>query len=248
MICAITPPVGVVNQNIILYGTVIMECRNAPSQSRREARRQSRRDAIIDVAARWFLEHGYAGTTMSAIASAVGGSKGTLWSYFPSKEELFSAVLDHATTEFRAGLSLTLQPAADVADVLHTFCNSFLEKVLSPEAIALSRLVMGEAGRFPEVGRIFLERGPRRTQKMLGLFLGQEMGRGLLRRDDEILAAQTLISLCMSRLHQQMLLGAIDVPSPAAIAAEADRAVDIFMRAYAPPLPAPARQEEEAPA
>ena len=62
--------------------------------SRREARRQSRREAILDVAAQSFLEHGYAGTTMSAIAATLGGSKGTLWSYFASKEVLFAAVID----------------------------------------------------------------------------------------------------------------------------------------------------------
>ncbi len=58
-------------------------CPAAKPASRREARRHSRRETILDVAAQWFLEHGYDGTTMSAIATALGGSKGTLWNYFP---------------------------------------------------------------------------------------------------------------------------------------------------------------------
>ena len=53
-----------------------------------------RRKAFIDAAREAFFANGYAGTTMSSIASKVGGSKTTLWSYFPSKEELFEAVVD----------------------------------------------------------------------------------------------------------------------------------------------------------
>ncbi|WP_156106301.1 TetR/AcrR family transcriptional regulator, partial [Sphingobium sp. ba1] len=83
---------------------------NTPPTSRREARRLDRRDTILTVAKAYFLEHGYAGTTMSGIAAALGGSKGTLWNHFPSKEDLFSAVLDRVATAYRAQLSQILDP------------------------------------------------------------------------------------------------------------------------------------------
>lgn len=68
---------------------------------KREARKEERREMILEIAKREFLDHGYSGASMSAISAELGGSKGTLWSYFPSKEDLFAAVLDHATREYR---------------------------------------------------------------------------------------------------------------------------------------------------
>ena len=75
--------------------------------SKREANRMERRRAIVAIARDHFFEHGYAGTSMSAIAAALGGSKGTLWSYFRSKEELFAAVVDDTATSVRSQLDVS---------------------------------------------------------------------------------------------------------------------------------------------
>lgn len=210
----------------------------APSPGRRESRRRSRRDAIVQVAARHFLEHGYAGTTMSAIANTLGGSKGTLWSYFPSKGELFVAVLDRLTADFHAQLSLILNPEHDLETALRRFCREFLVKVTSPEGIALYRLVVSEACRFPEVGRDFHERGPRVTQMQLARFLADAMDRGLLHREEPIAMARNLIGLCLAGLRQNLLIGLIERLSPDDIDNEIDRAMAMFMRAYALAEPA----------
>ncbi len=201
---------------------------------RREARRIDRREAIIAVAYASFLEHGYAATTMSGIAATVGGSKATLWSYFPSKEALFEAVLDKATSTYRAQLSTLLDAGADLADTIRSFGISFLSKVTTPEALALQRLAHGEAGRFPEMGTAFYERGPRTTQTMLASFISSAMERGLLRRDDALRAARALSALCMSGCHQQLLFGRLESVSAEMIAADADAATELFLRAYAP--------------
>lgn len=202
--------------------------------SRREVRRNDRRDAILTVAARYFLEHGYAATTMSGIAAALGGSKATLWSYFPSKELLFEAVLDRVTSIFREQIAPLLESGKDFETTLRCFAARFIEKVTTPEAIELHRLVAGEAGRFPEVGRIFYRRGPRATFEMIGHFIGVAMDRGVILRGDPIEAGRVLMELCMSGSHRQMLLGLIAKASPAMIAADADFAVGLFMRAYRP--------------
>lgn len=205
-----------------------------PAPSRREARRQSRREAILDVAAASFLEHGYAGTTMSAIAATLGGSKGTLWSYFASKEILFAAVIDRVTEAFRAQLSLILNPSDEVEAALRRFCIEFLRKVASPQAIALHRLVVGETNRFPEIGEIFYQRGPRQTQRLLAEFIAGAMERKSLRTADPLTAARQLIALCMAGEHQRMLMGLTDALAPDTVAAEVDNAMSTFIRAYAP--------------
>ncbi|WP_242129380.1 TetR/AcrR family transcriptional regulator [Sphingobium sp. Sx8-8] len=207
---------------------------DSPPLTRREARRRDRRRAILEVAGQYFLENGYAATTMSAIAAKMGGSKGTLWSYFPSKEELFSACLDHRTTAYREQLAEMLDSGDDLAATLFRLGMNLLEKVTSPPAIALHRLVVAEAGRFPEMGAIFFEHAPRHTRLMIAAFLEQAMDRGLLRRADPELAARTFMTLMMSGCHQLMLMGQVDRPTPDQIEKDVTFALDCFLHAYAP--------------
>ena len=202
--------------------------------TRREARRESRRDAILEVAGRTFLEHGYSGTTMSAIAATLGGSKGTLWSYYPSKELLFGAVLDRATAAFREQLTLTLSPDDPIEIALNKFCTKFLTKLTMPESLALHRLVLGEVARFPEMGRIFYERAPWKTQELLAGFLDKAAQSGVIRCEDSFAAAQYLLSLCAARSQQQLLTGVIDTIPQERIEEEVSCAVALFLRAYRP--------------
>lgn len=203
--------------------------------SRRETNRHLRREAILDVAQRSFLHHGYAGTTMSGIAAELGGSKGTLWSYFRSKEELFTAVVERATNEFREPLKLLLNLADGVELALTRFCAQHVTKVTSLEGIALHRLVAGETSRFPELGGIFYDRAPHQTHVMLAEFIAkaQESGR-LSDAIEPLRAAQQLTWLCMCSHYQMLLAGAIDHVTAEEIAADVKAGVTTFLRAYGP--------------
>jgi len=222
----------VVNRKIVLYSMVMQTDAPLAKPSRREARREERREAILDVAAQAFLEHGYGGTTMSGIASALGGSKGTLWSYFPSKELLFAAVLDRATSAFREQLRLTLSEGEPVEAALGKFCTMYIGKLSSPQAIALHRLVISGTRRSPEVGRIFYERAPLPLLELISRYLECKMAHGELRQASPFHAAQTLIALCAARSHQRLLTGVCPGLSEADVAGEAAAAIDLFMRAY----------------
>lgn len=228
----------VVNRKTVPYSMVVMTAVPAtdccPPLSRREARREERREAILDVAARYFREHGYAATTMSGIAAALGGSKGTLWNYYASKELLFSDVVERATREFRTQLSLTLVPAEGARVALGKFCLRYLERLTHPEGISLHRLVMGEVARFPEIGRIFYERAPLGLHRLLAGFLDSAMERGELRRADPFDAAQYLTALCLARSHVKILTGMSPVLNHAQAKADAEAALEVFLRAYAP--------------
>ena len=202
--------------------------------TRREARRQSRREAILDVAHRSFLENGYAGTTMSAIAATLGGSKGTLWNHFPSKEVLFEAMMDRASDDFRRELSQVLRTHSRVEVALRDFCHQFLAKLTSADVVALFRLVVGESQRFPELGRIFFERGPGRTRELLAGYIAESMANGQLRQDDALEAATSFTGLCMAGCHLQLQLGVLASVSPRMIEDETRRVVSMFLRAYAP--------------
>jgi AcrR family transcriptional regulator len=197
--------------------------------SRRELRRQDRRQTILQAARASFMEHGYAATSMSAIAADLGGSKTTLWSHFPSKEELFAAVLEEEIGRFRAELLATLELSGGLEETLRAFCRALLAKISKPDSIRLHRIIAAEAGRFPELGRIFYERAPRQTQQRLAAFLADAMARGALREADPLLAAQQLLALLQARLYAFRLWNVGETVEPEA---EVEAALDTFLRAY----------------
>lgn len=201
--------------------------------SRREENRLARRSAIVAVARDAFLENGYAATSMSTICSLLGGSKGTLWAYFPSKEDLFAAILDDLTATFRAEMEDALKPGQSLPDALTHFCERFLHKVTTPNAIKLHRLILGEGDRFPEIGPLFYNSGPKQVCDRLSAFLGEQMDAGRLRKVEPMRAANHLIDLVKGP-QLQRLWGVLPDSVESDLRAHAESAVDLFLRAYAP--------------
>jgi TetR/AcrR family transcriptional regulator, mexJK operon transcriptional repressor len=206
---------------------------HAVPTTRREARKADRRKIILDVAERSFRERGYADTSMSTIAAELGGSKTTLWTYFPSKEDLFAAVLDTKIEAFARKLDDALIPTGGTAAALRRFALAFLTKITTPESTALHRLIVAEADRFPEIGEAFATRGPERTRARLCRYMTEEMAEGRLREGDALLAARQFIALCQAGCYLDRLWR----PNRAPLAdpeGEADAAVRTFMAAWGP--------------
>lgn len=200
-------------------------------KTRRDQNRESRQAAIVSTAREAFLEHGYAATSMSTIATQLGGSKGTLWAYFPSKEDLFAAVLDDVTASFRENLEDALRPGRDCHTTLLDFSERFLLKMLNPDSIRLHRLIVGEGGRFPEIGRIFYARGPQFVLERLSDYIRGRMEAGDLRGDSPIQAAMNLVQLTQMAYNLR-LWGVADVLEADEVHNEAIQALDVFARAY----------------
>ncbi len=202
-----------------------------PRIGKREERRIERRNAILAVATRCFLENGYPGTTMSSISAELGGSKGTLWSYFSSKEELFAAILDQLTEEFQNDLMSALNPSAALRSALETFCARFMQKILRPQSVALHRLIVGESGRSPEVGRIFYDRGPGVIEPMLIAFFTRHIDAGRLKPSDPAKMKDILLSLATGILQFLVVLG-IEQVDEQKIEARAAFITDTFLALF----------------
>ena len=200
---------------------------------RRAARKADRRRAILDVAERSFLERGYADTSMSTIAAELGGSKTTLWTYFPSKEALFAAVLDSKIADFQRALDEALIPAGGPEAALTRFGRILLRKILSPASIALHRLIVAEAERFPTIGEAFALRGPDRMRARLCRYMEEEMGAGRLRAGDPANAARQFIALCQAGCYLDRLWRpcCVDAADPDV---EVGAAVETFIAAWGP--------------
>jgi TetR/AcrR family transcriptional repressor of mexJK operon len=201
----------------------------SPPIRRREAARLERRQAIIETAAQSFLADGYAGTTMSGIAERLGGSKGTLWSYFKSKEALFAAFLDASTTDFRSDLVPLLEGPGEMTAILEVFISRFIEKLAGVESISLYRLVIGEGGRFPEIARLYYDRAQGATEHLLAAFLESRIVAGDLRPASALEAARLLILLCADVGRRDLLP---DEGARPATRIEIVRLLDQFMAVY----------------
>ena len=198
---------------------------------RRAASKEDRRRTIVQVAERSFLERGYAATSMSTIAAELGGSKTTLWAYYPSKEALFLAVLDSKIADFAAALDEALVPAGGTAAALGRFGRLFLARVLSPDSEALRRLLACEAHRFPAMASAYFERGPGRVRDRLARFLAEEMAQGRLRSGDPVLAARQFLALCQAGGFNDRFWHRPGASAPD-IGRDIADALDAFLRAW----------------
>jgi TetR/AcrR family transcriptional regulator, mexJK operon transcriptional repressor len=208
---------------------------NAPTtitSEARESRRAEIRARFVEAARELFFAHGYGATAMSAVAAKVGGSKTTLWAYFPSKEALFAAVVDDLIETYGTALAEPLDPTLPVGEALTRFGRSMLGIVLAPPMLELQRLVIGEAGRFPELGAMMFERGPKRGKNKLAAYLSAAMADGRVQQGDPEIMARQFAFMCQSRTHQGRMFGQLDRVDDAMIDDDVDAAVATAMAAW----------------
>lgn len=193
---------------------------------------EERRTAILDIAREAFLEEGYSATSMSRIAALVGGSKATLYSYFPSKKDLFVAVIDRETNQLFDSIFNVKLSGGEPRGAFIDLVRRCISGLLSDTIIKGYRLIIAEAGRFPEISKTSYELGVRRGLERMALYFGQVMLEGTLRPCDPREAAETFLDLTAGSLHTQRLWNAVDKVTPEALEAEARRIAAVFLAAY----------------
>lgn len=187
---------------------------------------------VLEAAQKIFTECGYGTASMDAIASKAGVSKATVYAHFSSKERLFEAMMKNECQRCMEQMQipahveqLALRPA------LTQIARSFLKLVLTPQLLSIYRVVISESRRFPELGPIFYNSGPKVTLDGLASYLETAKTNGIIQTDNTRLAAYQFLGMLRGDLQLRALLG-IDRLSVDAINRVADRAVDTFLRAY----------------
>lgn len=197
-------------------------------------RTEAKREAIVEAAAEVFLEAGFEGASMSQIATRVGGSKRTLYGYFPSKEELFVAVAHNVAERFVQPIFATLMESTeDLQTALQRFGEDTLGFLCNEQSVRIWQTIIGVAGR-SDVGALFLETGPEAAMRRLALFLQQEMDRGRLRQSDPLRAARHLAGLLESETLMPCLFGTLKNPSRDHLREATRQALLVFLPGYAP--------------
>lgn len=194
------------------------------------ARGQRRVARILEAAAQLFLQDGYDNTSVDAIVEKSGGSKATLYSYFPTKADLFSSVVESivATSE----LPGALDPDEDLRATLRRFAEARLKVIFSERHQVLMRLVIAERQRFPNLAATYYERGPERAHAALSEYLNKVRHADGLEIDDVDEAAEVFVAILLQRWYKQQLFCASELPSDSEIADRARRTVDRFVSIY----------------
>jgi AcrR family transcriptional regulator len=201
-----------------------------------ERRSARKRRAIVQAATTVFLRNGYLGTSMDEIAALAAVSKQTVYKHFADKQSLFAEIVIGMVNEISDRVYdevVSLQDSGDIEADLRELARRQLASVMQPRLLQLRRVVISEAGRFPELGRTFYERGPGRTIAALAATFERLAGRGVLHLADPLLAAEHFNWLIMSiPLNRAMLCGDGELPSAAELDRYADAGVRVFLTAY----------------
>lgn len=134
------------------------ETLNHPSEHapKRERRKEARPGELVKAALDLFVEKGFAATRVDEVAARAGVSKGTLFLYFESKEDLFKAVIrDNIANLFPAWNEEFKTFTGSSADMLHYAMDLWWNNVGNTPASGIVKLVISEAQNFPEIAAFY---------------------------------------------------------------------------------------------
>ena len=200
---------------------------------------EERRQAIIEKAGEVFRELGFDRTSMSEIAARVGGSKATLYSYFTSKEELFTEVnrispeVGNIFKPF-ADPSLKISSFEELRETLVTFGLRYVKFTLSPDVLAVRRNLIAHGDR-SDIGKRAFESGPMQNYMLVAAFLERMMREGYLRQEVPWVEMGHLTHLLESGLVLPRLIGVLKTVTLEMINDAIPRSVDVFIRGYGMP-------------
>lgn len=179
-----------------------------------------------------FLAQGYEGASVDLIAAKANVSKATLYAYFESKETLFREMQSDYLADQEAQITAIEQSNFDTVDGLHRIAEVVMAAWAQPGALQFSRMVMGEAARYPQLGRIFVETGVYRLQAVLERVFRGLTASGELDIPDPRLAAELFIGMTRSPLQMRSLHALGEPPTAAEMAEIGAAAARMIVAAF----------------
>ena len=189
------------------------------------------REQILDIATPLFLSQGYGATSIEEVARRARMSKRTVYSRFRDKAELFGAVVHGLVDRLRPPNAAPEQffEGSSLEAILQRLARLILRAALSPPALALHRVIVAEATRFPELAEAVNQEGARREaiQRIAALLKREAPASGLSHAKAEFAAEQFLHMLVAG--PQRRALGLGTPMTSEALDAWAQDAVDLFL-------------------
>jgi AcrR family transcriptional regulator len=215
----------------------------APRRGGRPSRFASEQlgERILDAATDLFLTDGYGATSIEAIAQRARVSKRTFYHRFEDKAALFAAVVHRIIGRLRPPANVPLLEGADVEQVLRRLAVIILRAALSPQAVALHRLIVAESARFPQLAAVMAQEGS--TAEAIALIAGlleREARAGRLAPGNPTFDAQQFLTMVVA-VPQRRALGMGAPMTAAELDAWSHDVVDLFLNGCRRAPRAPAR-------
>lgn len=190
-----------------------------------------RRQAIIEAAIAAFREVGFERASMSMISRRLGGSKGTLYGYFESKEALFETAMKAAVEAPGDQIMDLLDPQReDLRGMLEQFGRAYLGFILGEEVLAITRTAVSE-GADSQLGPHLFDQGPKRAIVRFTGFFAEMMRQNRLLQAEPLAVALHFKGLIEGGFLEEALYGA---KPQRGIEEAVTSAVEAFLRAYSP--------------
>jgi AcrR family transcriptional regulator len=178
------------------------------SAERREDYLRGRRTLVLDAAVKVFGRAGYERASMSAIAAEAGVSKGTLYNYFASKQEIFAAILNERTAVLERVLNHEQLPPREA---LRTVAETFLTETMDRHP-DMARLILVESPRFPDLARLVYSKFLMIGEEVIARYLEQQAALGRMRhKADASIAAFSFFGMLIVYLFAQEILGGKEI-------------------------------------
>ena len=166
-----------------------------PDAPRRTRRKEARPGELLDAALALFVEKGFAATRVEEVAARAGVSKGTLFLYFPSKEELFKAVVHenagrHVADAFREVAGFT----GSSAELLREFVRRWWTQYGGTPAAGLTKLIMSEAANFPDLAQYYQDEVVQPSHELVRRIVQRGIARKEFRAIDLTLASHLIVA------------------------------------------------------
>jgi len=168
----------------------------------------ARREQLIAVAEQLFLQHGFANTSVNAIVREAGGSLATLYAEFGSKEALFESVLSERAARFFPEERSVPRQTLDAETELRSLATHMLKRMLSDDGLAVYRIAVHEAPRFPALRKALLEVGMPGLLDRTARYLRGLADRGVISIDESNEAARLAASQFIALVQGQLVFSA----------------------------------------
>jgi AcrR family transcriptional regulator len=187
------------------------------------------RAVVTNAASLKFQSMGFAAACVSDIAQEAGISTKTLYRLFPAKADLFESVVADRIDRFTLEADETHPPVSDIVSSLAHLLIAYGRLTLDPETIAINRLVVAEAERFPEIAATFYRRAILGTARVVEAWLLVRQRSGEIDIDDVYAAGGMLRGMMTMEPQRAAMLGQRPPPSDDEIKVRALMCARLFL-------------------
>ena len=217
---------------------------HSPTPSQRQRRKEARPQELLDAALDLFVEKGFAATRSEEVAVRAGVSKGTLYLYYPSKEELLKEVIRHnMVNQIAEGVTIVRDFQGSTSELLALVFTLWWERIGETRASGIMKLMMSEVRNFPEIAQFYVDEVVHPAERMVSQLVQRGIDRAEFRTVDVPEVVHALMAPMLFLVMHKHSIGACGVGHSIEPKAFIATHIDLVLHGLqAPPQAVPTRR------